>query len=79
MNLDIEEVWTDSQGSLWYKGQRDCGWFPYAQDAPGSVHYFWLLKISAAGTVLEYVSREGDYPTEMGRVGGEYLIYYKQE
>ena len=66
----IEEMWTDSNGDIWFKFHWQC-----------LVHgskYFVLGKISNSGTVLEYVYQGSRYPTEISPIEGKYNIRYRQ-
>jgi beta-lactamase regulating signal transducer with metallopeptidase domain len=79
--LTVEEKWIDRQGNHWYKvhgtGDRygaiisivnECGREGYS-----------LVRINAAGTVLEGVSAQAGYPEEFSQIGGSYGIYYRQD
>lgn len=73
-DMVIAETWVDSERNRWYKGYYSQSLYPYAEEM---VHVFWMRKLNATGTTLEFVGSEARYPAEMSRIGGEYFIHYK--
>ena len=70
----IEETWIDADGNFWYKGRHEGDYYPSKKAA---WNCYWLIKINASGTTLEFVEAGADYPEEMSPIGGSYNIYYK--
>jgi beta-lactamase regulating signal transducer with metallopeptidase domain len=70
----IEETWTDADGNFWYKGRHEGDFYPSKKAA---WNCYWLIKINASGTTLEFVESGVRYPEEMSPIGGSYTIYYK--
>ena len=74
--LRIEETWVDQEGNHWYK-KRWVGWV-YPSGA-GRAEGYCLSRVSRGGTILEGVSTQYGYPTELSALGSQYVIMHKRE
>ncbi len=79
--LTVEEKWIDRQGNHWYKvhGTGDRYGHPISIVNECGGEGYSLVRINAAGTVLEGVSAQAGYPEEFSEIGGSHGIYYRQE
>ena len=77
----VQEKWKDPQGNHWYKVHWNGNWYrpPKTNVNQCSQEGYILLRINAAGTVLEGVSSETGYPEEFSKIGGSYGIYHRQD
>ena len=66
----IEDIWTDTEGNIWYKATIEENWTT-------TVMYV-LGKIDSSGSVWEFVWSGVDFPPEIDSNHGNYLIYYRQ-
>jgi len=73
-HYEIIDKWTDYEGNIWYKMHTWRGVI-----VEGKPNDYELHKYSNSGKVLEYISRHGDFPTEMDENHLWYHIYYRQE
>ena len=67
----MDAIWVDSNDDIGYKARREC--------LVHGTKYFILGKINNFSTVWEYVWSGVDYPNEVSLIGGNYMIYYRQE
>jgi hypothetical protein len=65
----LVEKWQDSEGNVWYKELN--------QSVNGG-HYFWLIRISKAGAVLEAIYDLNDFPREMDPSCQYYRIFQRK-
>lgn len=71
----VEKTWTDSEGNHWYH----IHWVGWGYDDPGQKwEGFSLVKVNAAGTVLEGMGARFGYPEELDPLSPDYSISYKR-
>lgn len=74
--LSIVESWYDENGDIWFKSVWErIG--AVAEVTPTNIYYF-LNKLSNSGTVWESCEKTSDYPTELSRLAGSLMIYFRR-
>ncbi len=66
----IEDIWTDTEGNIWYKATIEENWTT-------TVMYV-LGKIDSSGTFRELSWSGVEYPSEIDPDYSQYYIYYRQ-
>ena len=69
----INEKWTDAEDNIWYKMNEWAG--IKIEEDPSR---YSLNKINSTGTVWEWISYSGEYPSELDTEDFLYHIYYRQ-
>ncbi len=71
--FEIVEKWKDKEGSIFFK---TITW--YGKKAEGKPDSYELDKISADGSIWEYVFSRNDFPEALDKNDYNYGIYYRQ-
>ena len=73
----FEDVWTDQAGNRWYKIRVIAMAYP---SGAGKAEGFNLVRVNAAGTVMESSFSAYGYPRTLAPVmSSKYTVYYRQK